>query len=160
MTNAVYLYFSFRQLNFGDSMPIEKFESDASDIRERVIWFVRQLGGKPVRYKAIEEHLGVSARKWQNLCNYAQQPSIEMLQAIGKHYPQYSEWLVTGVTTGRTQKDPAFPAPPSGEIDLSLLEEPMELIDIVPAQDELSDDEIRKLTDAFFSQLTERKRKK
>lgn len=141
-------------------MTIEKFESDASDIRERVIWFVRQLGGKPVRYKAIEEHLGVSARKWQNLCNYAQQPSIEMLQAIGKLYPQYSEWLLTGTTTGRSQRDPAFPAPPSAEIDLSLLDEPMELADTEPARNELSDDEIRKLTDAFFSQLTERKRKK
>lgn len=69
---------------------------DTSSVRDRVIWLVNRIGGSPLRYKTVEATLGVSHRKWQNVCNEAQQPSIEMLEAIAACYPFLSEWLLTG----------------------------------------------------------------
>lgn len=87
-------------------MTPERFSGDATDFRERVIWLIRNFAGRPTRYKALEERFGISARKWQNVCNHVQQPSIEMVAALASVYPFFLSWMVTG--HGRTvmQMDP------------------------------------------------------
>jgi hypothetical protein len=87
-------------------MTPERFTGDETDFRERVIWLIRNFAGRPTRYKTLEDRFGISARKWQNVCNHVQQPSIEMVAALASVYPFFLSWLVTG--HGRTvmQMDP------------------------------------------------------
>lgn len=87
-------------------MTPERFDGDASDFRERVIWVVRNFAGRPTRYKTLEERFGISARKWQNVCNHVQQPSIEMVAALATVYPFFLSWMVTGHGRTITQMDP------------------------------------------------------
>lgn len=88
-------------------MTPEHFEGDASDFRERVIWVVRNFAGKPTRYKVLEDRFGINARKWQNVCNRVQQPSIEMVAALSSVYPFFLTWMVTGKGQTLMQLDPA-----------------------------------------------------
>ncbi|WP_367848745.1 hypothetical protein [Rhodoferax sp. WC2427] len=90
-------------------MTPERFDGDATDFRERFIWVIRNFAGRPTRYKVLEERFGISARKWQNVCNHVQQPSIEMVAAMATVYPFFLSWMVTG--SGRTliQLDPSDP---------------------------------------------------
>lgn len=87
-------------------MTPERFIGDATDFRERVIWLIRNFAGRPTRYKALEDRFGISARKWQNVCNHVQQPSIEMVAALASVYPFFLSWLVTGQSRTVMQMDP------------------------------------------------------
>lgn len=84
----------------------EIFEGDETDFRERIIWVIRNLAGKPTRYRYLEERFGISARKWQNVCNRAQQPSIEMVAALSSVYPFFITWMVTGESKTLMQLSP------------------------------------------------------
>jgi len=84
----------------------ETFIGDETDFRERIIWVIKNLAGKPTRYKYLEERFGISARKWQNVCNRAQQPSIEMVAALSSVYPFFLSWMVTGESKTLAQLDP------------------------------------------------------
>ncbi len=46
----------------------------------------------------MEELTKIKAKKWQNLEAGLQQPTAEMLEAIGNKWPEYSVWLLTGNT--------------------------------------------------------------
>lgn len=85
----------------------EKFEGDGADFRERIIWVIKNLAGKPPRYKYLEDRFGITARKWQNVCNHAQQPSIEMVAALATVYPFFMSWMLTGQSLTFTQVSPA-----------------------------------------------------
>ena len=87
-------------------MAPERFDGDATDFRERVIWVIRNFAGRPTRYKTLEDRFGISARKWQNVCNHVQQPSIEMVAALATVYPFFLSWMVTGHGRTITQMDP------------------------------------------------------
>jgi hypothetical protein len=84
----------------------EIFEGNENDFRERIIWVIKNLAGKPTRYRYLEERFGISARKWQNVCNKAQQPSIEMVAALAGIYPFFISWMITGESKTLTQLDP------------------------------------------------------
>lgn len=85
------------------------FDGDASDFRERVIWVIRHFAGRPPRYKNLEDRFGISARKWQNVCNRAQQPSIEMVSALAAVYPYFLHWMINGEAHTVLQLDPSDP---------------------------------------------------
>lgn len=84
----------------------EIFEGSDSDFRDRVIWVIRNLAGKPPRYRYLEERFGISARKWQNVCNKAQQPSVEMVAALSTVYPFFTSWMLTGDARNFIQLSP------------------------------------------------------
>lgn len=88
-------------------MTPERFDGDASDFRERVIWVIRNFAGQPARYKVLEDRFGISARKWQNVCNRVQQPSVDMVASLATVYPFFLSWMVTGKCRSTTQLDPA-----------------------------------------------------
>lgn len=69
-------------------------ELSSNEFRERMIKVIREFAG--TRYTYLEERTGISARKWKNVCNRVQQPSIEMLIEITKVRPYFLYWLVTG----------------------------------------------------------------
>lgn len=84
----------------------EIFEGSDTDFRDRVIWMIRNLAGRPPRYRYLEERFGISARKWQNVCNKAQQPSVEMVAALSTVYPFFTSWMLTGVARNFVQLSP------------------------------------------------------
>lgn len=90
-------------------MKRDVFVGDKSDIRERVIWLIRHLAGQPTRYKYLEERFGITARKWQNVCNHAQQPSLEMVSALATANPYFVHWMITGESHTVLQLDPSDP---------------------------------------------------
>lgn len=82
--------------------------TDFNDIRERVIWVVNHSVGTAHKYPYLEERTGISARKWKNLCNRVQQPSIEMIAALAREFrPKYLEWMVMGEVISSAQVDPS-----------------------------------------------------
>lgn len=74
-----------------------------------MIWLIQNFAGKPTRYKMLETQFGISARKWQNVCNRAQQPSIEMVAALASIYPFFLSWMVMGKAQTIMQLDPTEP---------------------------------------------------
>lgn len=90
-------------------MKPDVFSGDASNFRERMIWIVRMFAGKPTRYKQLEDSFNISARKWQNMCNRVQQPSIEMVAALATVYPYFVHWMVTGSSDKTRQLNPTDP---------------------------------------------------
>lgn len=134
-------------------MKLEVFEGDARNFQDRVIWVVRHFAGKPPRYKQLEENFDISARKWQNMCNRVQQPTIEMVTALATAYPKFSEWLLTGEVSGMWQQDPTVPQ--KQDIDLRVLDDPV----WDEEQQELCE-ALRKVSEAFFVAEQSRKARK
>lgn len=46
----------------------------------------------------MEEATGVSATTWSNIDHGKQKANMEHLEALGKAFPQYAFWLLTGDT--------------------------------------------------------------
>lgn len=79
-----------------------------ADLRERVIWVVNEFVGAWRKYQYLEKRTGISARKWQNVCNRVQQPSIEMIAALAKERPYFLAWMITGRSITTVQVDPSI----------------------------------------------------
>ena len=63
-------------------------------------------GGK--RFKQLEELTGIGARRWNAFSLGSQQPTIEMIEAVSKTWPQHAFWLATGIqdsSTGHTDPE-------------------------------------------------------
>ncbi|WP_354684011.1 hypothetical protein [Cupriavidus necator] len=77
------------------------------DLRERMITLIKVLGTDDYgRYTWLAKRTGVPAQKWANLFNRRQQPTVEMIQAVSKLDPRYTEWLVTGEAPALFPQDP------------------------------------------------------
>jgi hypothetical protein len=50
------------------------------------------------RFKELEALTGVKARTWINISSGKQKANHEHIEALGKAFPQYAYWLVTGLT--------------------------------------------------------------
>lgn len=81
--------------------------SEQFDLRERVIWVVNDAVGAIHKYQYLESRTGISARKWKNMCNRVQQPSVEMIAALAAEFrPEYLEWMIHGEVVAQKQSDP------------------------------------------------------
>lgn len=67
-------------------------------MRERILEIIEQVADSHRKFKHFEELTGISASKWQNLGQGKQRANEEMIEAIGKTFPQYAYWLMTGKT--------------------------------------------------------------
>ncbi len=67
-------------------------------MRERILEVIEWKTDSHRKFKHFEELTGISAQKWQNLGQGKQRANDEMLEAIGRVFPQYAYWLVTGKT--------------------------------------------------------------
>lgn len=85
----------------------DKIEEISTDVRERLIFIIDNefISGR-FRYQYLEERYGIAARKWKNVCNRVQLPSIEMLSCILNDHPYLSSWLLTGWSGSLPQVDP------------------------------------------------------
>jgi hypothetical protein len=50
------------------------------------------------KYKELEELTGITTATWRSWWNRGGTPSGEMIEAVGKIWPEYAFWLVTGVS--------------------------------------------------------------
>ena len=67
-------------------------------MRERILEIVNSCVRPTRKFKDLEKLTGVKARSWQNLCIGRQRANEEHIEAIGRVWPQYAFWLVTGKT--------------------------------------------------------------
>lgn len=74
----------------------DKVEKINIDVRERLIFLIYIQSPRGSRYEYLETRYGISARRWQNVCNRAQLPGIDMLSSILKDHPGYCTWLMLG----------------------------------------------------------------
>lgn len=75
------------------SVPVEMI---SSEVRERLLFLLHSNVVHHGRYKYLEKRYGISARRWQNVCNRVQQPGIDMLSLILMDRPEYATWLMFG----------------------------------------------------------------
>ncbi len=79
------------------------------DLGQRVRTVIEIKADPRRRFKSMEELTEIKAKKWQNLEAGLQQPTAEMLEAIGNKWPEYSLWLLTGTTDeARGQTSPVL----------------------------------------------------
>jgi len=71
------------------------------DIRERFIFLLDIDNEAYGRYEYLEKRYGISARRWQNVCNRVRMPGIDMLSSFLKDQPQYATWLMCGKAINR-----------------------------------------------------------
>ncbi len=50
------------------------------------------------KYKELEEMTGINATSWRDVCLERKRATAEHLEAIGRLWPEYSLWLLTGKT--------------------------------------------------------------
>lgn len=129
---------------------------DFSDLRERVIWIINEWTPVRGRYPYLEQKTGINARKWQNVCNRAQQPTVEMLSALAKARPYFMSWLLIGEAYKRRQinpTDPNFEDEVSKEI-LGLDLPPLSSIEI--SEKNVSDEELERSITEFVKLMRNR----
>ncbi len=61
------------------------------------------------KYKELEEMTGINATSWRDVCLERKRATAEHLEAIGRLWPEYSLWLLTGkIRPEAGQVSPAF----------------------------------------------------
>lgn len=64
----------------------------------RLIKVIECEVGPQRRFKELEEITGIGVSSWRQVWNERQRPTAEMIEAVGKQWPQYAFWLATGIT--------------------------------------------------------------
>lgn len=130
--------------------------TEINDLRERVIWVVNDAVGASHKYQYLESRTGISARKWKNMCNRVQQPSVEMIAALAAEFrPNYLEWMIHGGVLAPEQINPQDKKDSDGRWSHPALRgEERVLPQGLDAQ------AAEELTDAFFELLEKRKKKR
>lgn len=67
-------------------------------MQHRVAELIDFVADSHRRFKHMEDLTGVKAANWKNTCSTRQRVTQEMVEAIGRVWPQYAYWLVTGKT--------------------------------------------------------------
>lgn len=87
---------------------VENSKTEPLDLRERIIWVINEsvIDGRG-RYTYLEHRTGISAKKWKNVCNRLQQPSVEMIAALARELRgNWLEWMVCGSVQNLYQVNP------------------------------------------------------
>ncbi|VVD64615.1 hypothetical protein PPN31114_00282 [Pandoraea pneumonica] len=67
-------------------------------MRERVCELIEHVADADRCWREMEEFTGIPSKRWQNVSRGLQRPTSEMIEAIGRVWPQFAYWLVTGRT--------------------------------------------------------------
>jgi hypothetical protein len=67
-------------------------------IREKIIAIVEAETSHIKRFKLLSELSGISADTWKNVWHRRQRATEEMIAFVGKKWPDYAYWMVTGDT--------------------------------------------------------------
>ncbi|MEX3954718.1 hypothetical protein [Trinickia sp. EG282A] len=88
--------------------------SAAYNVELRILLMAQWFNKGRNDWKALEEATGIKAVKWRHVQAGVTRPSLEMLEALCKLFPEHAFWLSTGLTdyeAGHTAPQPnlAFP---------------------------------------------------
>ncbi|MBY0445064.1 MAG: hypothetical protein K2Q15_07650 [Burkholderiales bacterium] len=67
-------------------------------ISDRLLIVISEKTDERKRWKTLEGISGISSGAWQNFWRGKQRPTAEMLEALGRNWPEYAFWLTTGLT--------------------------------------------------------------
>lgn len=67
-------------------------------MRERIKELIDFVTLPHRKFKNFEELTGIGATAWTNIYKGQQKANHEQIEAIGKAFPQYAYWLITGKT--------------------------------------------------------------
>ena len=62
-------------------------------LADRMLFLIQKTTKEHRRYKELEEKTSVAADRWKAFALGRQRPTAEMIEALGKLTPQYSQWL-------------------------------------------------------------------
>jgi hypothetical protein len=82
-----------------------------NDIEYRVLSIISAVVDDARRSKALEEETGIPSTNWKNVWSSKQRPTIHMVEALARRWPQYAFWLISGITdeaNGHTAPDRAW----------------------------------------------------
>jgi hypothetical protein len=68
------------------------------EMRERIKTLIKAEANPRTRWVHMERLTGIRASIWQNFDRGRQRANDEMLEALGRVWPQYAFWLMTGKT--------------------------------------------------------------
>lgn len=71
------------------------------DIFERFKRVIRQNTSENRRWVELAELTGIPATSWNKAVNGKQRPTAEMIEAVGRLWPEYVFWMITGVTDAK-----------------------------------------------------------
>lgn len=66
------------------------------EVRSRLL--LEHITNKKNDWKLLERATGIPAEKWRQFGRGSTAPSSAMLEALGRNWPQYAFWLMTGVS--------------------------------------------------------------
>lgn len=81
-------------------------------IQKRFIAIINAETHKYGKYVVLEELTGIKTSSWRKAFNGGQKPSLIMLEAFVKVWPQYAYWLISGYTDSQNGH-----IAPNGEIN-------------------------------------------
>ncbi|MDA7087673.1 hypothetical protein PH586_14880 [Pseudomonas sp. SA3-5] len=88
-----------------DNVSIKHHKSIGSpamdDIFERFKRVIQQNISENRRWVELAELTEIPATSWNKAFNGKQRPTAEMIQAVGRLWPEYAFWMITGVTDAR-----------------------------------------------------------
>jgi hypothetical protein len=67
-------------------------------VRSRLIEILKERTDEARRFKSLEEATRISGATWRTFWNRNSAPSGEMIESVGRLWPQYAFWLATGGT--------------------------------------------------------------
>ena len=77
----------------------KNFPSNFQGMRSRLFAIICEQIPEKGRFGWLEDQTGIARNTWQSLWNRETAvPSGEMIQAVGRLFPQYAFWLATGLT--------------------------------------------------------------
>lgn len=78
-------------------------------IYNRARTLIEQSTDPRQRFKELSERTGISAESWKTFWNRGTKISGEMVEALGRAWPQYAFWLATGITDAPHGHIDAYP---------------------------------------------------
>jgi hypothetical protein len=67
-------------------------------LADRLIQIVEAETDQKIRFKTLEEITGISKDSWIAVMRKRQRPTVEMIEAIARQWPDYAYWLACGAT--------------------------------------------------------------
>ena len=73
-----------------------KRTSHADTLADRFVVLIETEVRTYRRWAWLEERSSIAASSWQRACSRKQRPTAEMIEAVGRLWPNRAFWLVTG----------------------------------------------------------------
>jgi hypothetical protein len=90
------------------------------NIYDRARTLIEQSTDPRQRFKELSERTGISAESWKTFWNRGTKISGEMVEALGRAWPQYAFWLATGIADEKHGHNDAYPRNSSASPEMTV----------------------------------------